>query len=74
MKNKDTKIVKIICVIVGVISMFIVIGLIGGLENDAISMLDFIQAQFITWFIFAMSVIGWYKMEQIEDKRERKNF
>lgn len=68
--NKDTKIVKVICGIVWVLSFVLIIGLIGGMENNAISLSAFLKLEAVCVITLYTSYAGIRKAEQIEDGRK----
>lgn len=70
-KNKDTQIIKIICGIIITISLWLVIGIIGGCEVGDISLSNFIFSEFILACVIILATIGYYKMQSIEDGRNK---
>ena len=70
--NKDTKIIKLICEIIGIISIILVIGSVGGLEQNTLTILGFFKWQLGAWLAFILSIVGWYKMQAIEDGRFKR--
>lgn len=70
--NKDTKIIKTICYIVGLVSFFLIAGLVGGYEKDAIGMVAFIKAEAVCNILLYVSIRVIDIMQQIEDGREMK--
>lgn len=67
--NKDIKICQFICKIIGVISIFLIIGTIGGLEENTLSIIGFLSWQLASWLGFTLSLIAYYKLQSIEDGR-----
>ena len=68
--NKDTKIIKAVCSVVGIIAVMLVIGLVGGLENDAISCNAFIKAETVCIILLYLSIKGIDAMERIDEGRK----
>ena len=76
--NKDTKIIKTICVVIATISAIIIIGLLGGFEQSTVDEMAFIKCQLISCATLGLSLLGTYYMEEIEQGRckrgKRENF
>ena len=68
--NKDTKIIKTICGIVGLVAILLVAGFVGGYENDTVSTGVFLKAEAVCNILLYASIRVIDKMQQIEDGRE----
>lgn len=67
--NKDTKIIKVACGIVGFVMVMLIIGLVGGYERDVVSLATFVKLEAIYIILLYASIKGIDIMEQIEDSR-----
>lgn len=68
--NKDTRIIKAVCGIVGFIMVMLIIGLVGGYERDVISLVTFIKLEAVYIILLYASIKGIDIMEQIEAGRK----
>ena len=68
--NKDTKIIKAVCGIVWVLSFVLIVGLVGGMENNDISLSAFLKLEAVCVVTLYASYAGIRKAEQIEDGRK----
>lgn len=68
--NKDTKIIKAVCGIVGFIMVMLIIGLVGGYERDTVSLVTFVKLEAIYIILLYVSIKGIDIMEQIEAGRK----
>ena len=68
--NKDTKIIKIISFIVGLISFLAIILLVEAFEVDFVTDIDFIKYSFICTLLMYLSIRTIDLAERIEDGRK----
>ena len=74
--NKDTIIIRYICMIIGTSCAILVVGFVGGLETGRIDDMNYIISQLVILPIFGLSLLNVYWMEVIEEGRtngSRKN-
>lgn len=70
--NKDTKMIKVICAVIGILAVIASIGLVGGLELDRIGYMRCVKAEVICFVLIFVSVRLVIAMNNIEQGRNKK--